>query len=301
MWRLCPLLLRRGCRLDERGAPSRGRIRAEGARAPQRPGLRLGVVGTRTGPTPALLAAQSRANRGGGFVDSKGARMTTVSFPLPQRNPISRSDPRGRSPPWWALTTCASHSCTQTERKDTNGDTIRTEVQRSLRSREGHGGPAGHAGAGVDHPGGRRNSQLAPGQQEAKDSRVAWRERGLGRILGFLDRDDLLRALPWRGDRRDVGCDERRGHRRRLYQTGSREGNGGHLRPVRADQWGDGGRQGGRRTEGVRLRDHLDQPARGAGEATARGLRPRVVEVRSLWSGLPNGRSKAKKTTDLKR
>ena len=37
-----------------------------------------------------------------------------------------------------------------------------------------------------------------------------------------------------------------RGHRRRLYQTGSREGNGGHLRPVCADQWGDGCRQGGR-------------------------------------------------------
>jgi putative transposase len=36
-----------------------------------------------------------------------------------------------------------------------------------------------------------------------------------------------------------------------LYQTGSREGNGVHLRPVCADQWGDGGRQGGRRTEGV--------------------------------------------------
>ena len=31
--------------------------------------------------------------------------------------------------------------------------------------------------------------------------------RGLGRILGVPDRDDLLHALPWRGDRRDVGCD----------------------------------------------------------------------------------------------
>ena len=57
-------------------------------------------------PLQLYYAAQSRANRGGGFVDSKGARMTTVSFPLPQRNPISRSDPRGRSPPWWDLTTC---------------------------------------------------------------------------------------------------------------------------------------------------------------------------------------------------
>ena len=42
-------------------------------------------------------------------------------------------------------------------------------------------------------------------------------------------------------------------------------------------QRGYGGRQGGRRAEGLRLRDHLDQPARGAGEATARGLRTRRV------------------------
>ena len=43
----------------------------------------------------------------------------------------------------------------------------------------------------------------------------------------------------------------------------------GYLSPVRLDQRGHGSRQGGRRAEAVRLRDHLDQPARGAGEQTA--------------------------------
>ena len=59
------------------------------------------------------------------------------------------------------------------------------------------------------------------------------------------------------------------GIRRRLHQGGAREGHGGHLGAVRPHQRGDGGRQGGRRAEGLRLRDHLDQPARGAGEETA--------------------------------
>ena len=63
------------------------------------------------------------------------------------------------------------------------------------------------------------------GNRKPKTRELHSGERGLGRILGFPDRDDLLRALPWRGDRRDVGCDEGRGHRRRLHQTGSREGN----------------------------------------------------------------------------
>ena len=52
----------------------------------------------------------------------------------------------------------------------------------------------------------------------------------------------------------------------------------GHLGAVRPHQRGDGCRQGCRRAEGLRLRDHLHQPARGAGAEIARGLRPRVVE-----------------------
>jgi hypothetical protein len=50
-------------------------------------------------PLQHLLAAQSRANQRGGFVDSEGVRMTTVSFPVPQRFPVSRGNLRGRSPP----------------------------------------------------------------------------------------------------------------------------------------------------------------------------------------------------------
>jgi hypothetical protein len=79
------------------GHDSHGRIRAEGVRAPQSLGLRLGVV-LELDPLQPLLA-QRCANQGGGFVDSDGARMTTVSFPVPQRNSISRGNLRGRSPP----------------------------------------------------------------------------------------------------------------------------------------------------------------------------------------------------------
>ena len=57
-------------------------------------------------PLQPLLAAQSLAYQGGGFVDSEGMRITTVSFPVPQRNSISRGNLRGRSPPLWALTAC---------------------------------------------------------------------------------------------------------------------------------------------------------------------------------------------------
>ena len=79
---------------------------------------------------------------------------------------------------------------------------------------------------------------------------------GMGGALGFV------------GRRRD---------QRRLHQAGAREGDGGHLRVVRPDQRRLGTRQGHRRAQAVRLRDHLDQPARGAGEAAARSLRARVV------------------------
>src|SRR5215208_1225756 len=66
---------------------------------------------------------------------------------------------------------------------------------------------------------------------------------GAGRILGIPVRDDLLRALPWRGYRRRYGqCHVRRGHRRRLHQAGSREGHGRNLGAVCPDQRGDGAR-----------------------------------------------------------
>ena len=83
-----------------------------------------------------------------------------------------------------------------------------------------------------------------------------------------------------------------RGDRRRLHQAGEREGHRGNVCAVRPNQRGYGGRQGGRRVEGLRLRDHLYQPARGAGAEAARGLRTRRVASAGSTVGrsrLPHG------------
>ena len=46
--------------------------------------------------------------------------------------------------------------------------------------------PAGMAGGELDHPGGRRNSQLAPGQQEAKTRELHGGSAGWGAFWVFL-------------------------------------------------------------------------------------------------------------------
>ena len=142
MWRLC-LLLRRGCWLDEEERPATRQgyfslvpswhdpevpaqdkpccaasrdnpdylgttlmdeFEPKGHVLHNVPGYVWEWLVLELDPLQPLLA-QRCANQGGGFVDSEGARMTTVSLPLPQRNSISRCNLRGRSPPWWALTT----------------------------------------------------------------------------------------------------------------------------------------------------------------------------------------------------
>jgi hypothetical protein len=50
-------------------------------------------------PLQPLLAAQSRPNKGVGFLDPAGVRMTAGSFPVRRRSPISRAPQGGRSPP----------------------------------------------------------------------------------------------------------------------------------------------------------------------------------------------------------
>jgi hypothetical protein len=106
---------------------------------------------------------------------------------------------------------------------------------------------------------------------------------GAGAFWGLPVRADLLRALPRGGDRRRYGRTHRfvgrRWNRRQLHKAGAREGHGGNLCALRAHQWGDRAGQGHRRAKALRLRDHLDQPARGAGEAPSRGLRQRVVRA----------------------
>ena len=93
---------------------------------------------------------------------------------------------------------------------------------------------------------------------------------GWGAFWGFLF--GLIFFVPFLGAAIGAGmggisrCAGRRRDRRRLHQGGSREGHGGNLGAVRSDQRGDGAGQGGRRAKAIRLRDHLDQPAQGAGE-----------------------------------
>src|SRR5215217_5710307 len=104
-----------------------------------------------------------------------------------RRNALLICNLRGRSPPDQPSTHVTSVYPNRKER--CGGDTICTEVQRPLRSRQGPCGPAGDAGAPDDHPRGRGSSQLAPGQQEAEDPPApqhGGRGRGLGSVLGFL-------------------------------------------------------------------------------------------------------------------
>jgi hypothetical protein len=64
----------------------------------------------------------------------------------------------------------------------------------------------------------------------------------------------------------------RRRHRRRVHPADAREGDAGHLGPVRPDQRRDG-RPGGRGAQGVQARGRDHQPLPGAGGQAARGLR----------------------------
>src|SRR5918995_4721590 len=124
------------------------------------------------------------------------ARMSLVS---------SRVNIRGRSPP----SRIGSRACiafVQANEKETvaHGDAIGTEVQRSLWGRQGAHRSAGLTGARDDHPPGRGCGQLAPGQQEAYDPPATRHgQRGCPgwSLLGFPVRADLLRPLPWSGDR----------------------------------------------------------------------------------------------------
>jgi hypothetical protein len=77
-------------------------------------------------PLQPLLAAQSRPNKGVGFLDSAGVRMTAGSFPVPQRSPISSGNLGGRSPPCWALKTCTPFEYPNKEERVANGDAIGT-------------------------------------------------------------------------------------------------------------------------------------------------------------------------------
>src|ERR671913_1063675 len=159
------------------------------------------------------------------------------------------------------------------------GNAIRTEVQRPWWGGSGTARLAGHARTRADHATRRGDSQLASRPQKAPDPRALWHGwcgRGLRRTLGVSVRADLLRAPPGHGRRRGHGgagrFPGRRRHRRRLHQRRARGGNARDVGAVRGDQRG-GGRQGDRRAQAVRLRDHLDQPFCGGGADATRGLR----------------------------